>query len=82
MAVLAMRQNRSDILVELAHLVKDMFQFKPQEHLKTSAFRELLGFFDRLYTTPPPDIKLLKSIILKVTPEVIELLAEAFRMDD
>jgi hypothetical protein len=76
-----MKQNKSELIVETAHIVRELFQCKPQEHLNAPSFVELLQYIDRLYTTPPPDVKLLKAIILKVIPEMLELLTDAFKLD-
>ena len=39
----------------------------------------MLEFLERLFTTPPQDTKLLKTIIIKVIPEVLEFLMDGFK---
>lgn len=81
LAIQAMSQNKSEVLLESVRVLKELFQCKPRDALlECASFQLLLAYFDRLFTTPPVDVKLLKTIILKVIPEVLELLNEAFKV--
>jgi hypothetical protein len=66
--------------LEAAKIMKELFNDKKLHHFnKDGQFFDLLMFLEKLFTNPPSDTKLLKTIIIKVIPEVIDFLAEAFQ---
>jgi hemerythrin len=49
-----MSQNKGEMLLEGAKIMKELFLAKPEEHFgEETQFMEVLEFFEKLFTSPP-----------------------------
>ncbi|KAM3135820.1 hypothetical protein pb186bvf_012073 [Paramecium bursaria] len=76
--ILALQQNRAQLSLEVAKIIKELFQYKSTLCLQN--YGPLLDQLSQMFNGFPQDMKYLKTLILLISNEIIELLVDMIKM--